>query len=52
MHLVPVRRSERNKNKVANDERDRRRNTQWQDQQQRAQNVMSEDFVKEQEKPV
>ncbi|PKC06922.1 hypothetical protein RhiirA5_418909 [Rhizophagus irregularis] len=37
MYPVPPRRSERNKDKVMNDERDRRRNMQWQGQQNKAQ---------------
>ncbi|CAB4380847.1 unnamed protein product [Rhizophagus irregularis] len=37
LNPVPVRRSERNKNRVANNERDRRRNEQWANQGQRAQ---------------
>jgi hypothetical protein len=37
MYPAPIRRSERNKDKVMNDERDRRRNVKWQEQQQRVQ---------------
>ncbi|CAB4419359.1 unnamed protein product [Rhizophagus irregularis] len=37
MYPAPIRRSERNKDKVMNDERDRRRNAKWQEQEQRVQ---------------
>ncbi|CAB4442344.1 unnamed protein product [Rhizophagus irregularis] len=37
MYPAPIRRSERNKDKVMNDERDRRRDVRWQEQQQRVQ---------------
>ncbi|CAB4402456.1 unnamed protein product [Rhizophagus irregularis] len=37
MYPAPIRKSERNKDKVMNDERDRRRNAKWQEQQQRVQ---------------
>ncbi|CAB4418772.1 unnamed protein product [Rhizophagus irregularis] len=37
MYPAPIRKSERNKDKVMSDERDRRRNAKWQEQQQRVQ---------------
>ncbi|CAB5216728.1 unnamed protein product [Rhizophagus irregularis] len=48
MFPVPPRKSERNKDKVMNDERDRRRNAQWQGQQQKAQGNNKRGFTKEQ----
>ncbi|GBC28000.1 ribonuclease H-like domain-containing protein [Rhizophagus irregularis DAOM 181602=DAOM 197198] len=48
MFPVPPRKSERNKDKVMNDERDRRRNAQWQGQQQKAQENNKRGFTKEQ----
>jgi hypothetical protein len=45
MYPAPVRRSERNKEKVANNERERRRNEQWANQGQRAQQFNNPVYV-------
>jgi hypothetical protein len=48
MYPVPPRRSERNKDKVMNEERNRRTQMQWEDQQRKAQNVKRQGFTEEQ----
>jgi hypothetical protein len=48
MYPAPPRRSERNKDKVMNEERNRRTQMQWEDQQRKAQNVKRQGFTDEQ----
>jgi hypothetical protein len=48
MYPASPRRSERNKDKVMNEERNRRTQMQWEDQQRKAQNVKRQGFTEEQ----
>src|ERR1043165_4030393 len=52
MYPAPVRRSERNKEKVANNERERRRNEQWRNQGQKAQQFNNPVFEQQDDIPM